>query len=77
MPSETTKTAHFANIYSTMWLVCSGFCRSRSIKPCKSRAVVRVPAAVKPSCKINGLASLTMALDAIEYLWTIEGTPSP
>jgi hypothetical protein len=40
-------------------------------------AEVRVPAAVKPSCEINGLASLTMALDAVEYLWTIEGTPSP
>jgi hypothetical protein len=77
MPSETTKTAHFANIYSTMWLVCSGFCRSRSIKPCKSRAVVRVPAAVKRSSEINQMRSLTMAFGAFDAVRVIPTTPSP
>jgi hypothetical protein len=34
------------------------------------------PAAVKPSCEINGMSALTMALDAIEYLWTNQEVPS-
>jgi hypothetical protein len=38
--------------------------------------MVATPAAVKPSCGINGVASLTMALDAIEYLWTNQEVPS-
>jgi hypothetical protein len=77
MPSETTKTAHFANIYGTTGPICSGFCRSRSINPCISRAVVRIPAAVKRSSEINGLASLTMAFEGIDRLWINQEVPSP
>jgi hypothetical protein len=39
-------------------------------------AEVRVPAALKPSCEINGLASLTMALGGIDRLWTNQEVPS-
>jgi hypothetical protein len=34
------------------------------------------PAAVKPSCKINQMRSLTMALGSIDRLWTNQEVPS-
>jgi phage-related protein len=33
--------------------------------------MVATPAAVKPSCEINGMSALTMALGGIDRLWTL------
>jgi hypothetical protein len=38
--------------------------------------MVATPAALKPSCEINGMSALTMAFGAIDRLWTNQEAPS-